>query len=333
MSKSIPYILTVFLFVSFGCNHNTESFDGPSLVDRFGEFDLVAALEVSQPTVDFEAGETVYFTAQFNKNVDWVVVITGMESGAVKRIEGFDKEVGQENAIWDGGTTDLPFFKAEMCTVELVVPEEPDFLNIGEVTSLSTKTYNGSLFADWEEDPGVNVEAGNYEFELTPNSGRQNNIPAAQGEYYYLLEGTDNVVPNFFVGLANVSSKIAGETYASLPTTVPENLYFNCFLYSDGGPHGIAVIQFVFDSNDSGAFEDGSDLTFQVAGDFPLNWEGWQLISHPMSETGMTQEQLEKLVAIRLILISDMYSQPADPLQVKFGADFLTFTEGGPLEL
>ncbi|MCB0707004.1 MAG: hypothetical protein KDC34_16930 [Saprospiraceae bacterium] len=333
MNKSLAYIFTTILFLSAGCSHITDNFDGPNLVDRFGEFNLVQALEVSQPTVDFAAGETVFFTAQFNKNVNWVVVITGMESGAVKRIEGFDRELTAANATWKGGTTDLPFFRAEMCTVELLVPEEAAFSNSGEVETLSTKTYGGSLFTDFETDPGSAIEFGNYEFELTNASGRQTNMTAAQGDYYYLLEGTDAVVPNFFVGLINIKSSITGETYAPLPTTVPEELYFNCFIYADGGPYGIAVIQFVYDSNDSGAFEDGQDATFQVEGDFPINWEGWQQISHPMSAVGMSQEQLEKLVAIRVLLISDMNSQPSTPLQVDFGIDYLTFTAGGPLEL
>jgi len=51
-----------------------------------------------------------------------------------------------------------------------------------------------------------------------------------------------------------------------------------------------------------------------------------------MSDTGMTQEELEKIVAIRLILISDLDSQPSPPLPVNFGVDFLSFTVDGPLD-
>ena len=208
-----------------------------------------------------------------------------------------------------------------------------------EVEVISTKIYEGSLFTDFEEDLGGNIFVGNFEFEFTPNTGRQNDIISAEGEYYYLFEGTDNVVPNFFVGLVDIKSAVTGETYAPLPTTVPEDLYFNCFMYHDLSPHGIAVIQFVVDSNDSGDFEDGQDETFQLPGDFPLSWDGWQHINHPMSEVlngasdPITQEKLEKLVAIRLLLISNMNAQPNPPLQVTYGIDFMTFTQGGPLEL
>ncbi|MFT5166239.1 MAG: hypothetical protein ACI8P3_001470 [Saprospiraceae bacterium] len=322
-----------FALAISGCDHETDTFDGPNLVDRFGDFTILDSLVVSQATVDFAAGETVFFAARFNKTVNWVVEITGTESGAVKRIEGFDSELVAGNATWTGGTTDLPFFKAEMCTVQLLVPEEAGFLDSGEVNVVSAKIYEGSLFADFEEDAGTDIFFGNFEFELTNQTGRQDNMPAAQGDYYYLFEGTDDVVSNFFVGLININSTITGQTYAPLPTTVPEELYFNCFLYADGGPFGIAVIQFAFDTNGNGVFDDGTDATFQVEGDFPLNWEGWQHISHPMSDVGMTQAQLEKIVAIRVLLISDKNSQPDPPLPVDFGIDFITFTAGEPLAL
>jgi hypothetical protein len=332
--KFYHLVSILFLTLAFSaCDHETDPFDGPALVDRFGDFAVLDNLVISQATVDFAAGETVFFTARFNKSVNWVVEITGAESGAVKRIEGFSFELTATNATWTGGTTDLPFFKAEMCTVRLLVPEEPTFADMGEVTVLSPKVYEGSLFSDFEEDAGADIFFGNFEFELTNQTGRQNDMPAAQGDYYYLFEGTDNVVPNFFVGLINVNSTITGQTYAPLPTTVPENLYFNCFIYSGGGPHGIAVIQFAYDTNGNGVYDDGVDATFQLPGDFPLNWEGWRHIHHPMSDVGISQEQLEEIVAIRVLLISDLNSQPDPPLEVSFGIDFMTFTSGGPLEL
>lgn len=338
MSTKIFYFISILSIAAFAfsaCNHGTDLYDGPNLIDRFGEFKVVAGLEVSQSTVDFAAGESVFFTAEFNKNIDWIIEIEGLESGAIKRLEGFDRFINMDNAVWTGGTTELPFFKAELCSVTLTVPEEPGFSDSDEIEVLSTKMYESTLFSDFEIDQGAFIEVGNYEFELTTASGRQNNIQAAQGEYYWFLEGTDNVVSNFFVGLININAKVTGETYAVLPNTVPEDLYFNCFIHTDGGPHTIAVIQFVFDSNGSGAFEDGTDATFQIDGDFPLTGKtpGWHHFSHSMSEVGMSQAQLEKLVTIRVLLISDKNSQPDPPLQVDFGIDYLSFTEGGPLEL
>lgn len=324
----------VLLFIS-ACDHDTDTFDGPSLVNRFGEFMLVDPLTVSTNTVDFSAGENVSFGASFNKQVEWLVQIKGLSSGSVKVIEGFSNELTNVNAVWEGGTTQLPLFNTERCAIELIIPSADSLRFFDTVEVVGLKTYEGSLFTDFEEDLGSNLFFGNFEFELTNQTGRRDNLPAGagQGDWAYYFEGTDENVPNFFCGLIDISAQVTGSTYVPLPTFDPEDLFFNAFLYTDGGPFGIAVIQFIFDSNDSGAFEDGQDQTFQIPGDFPLSGEGWQHISHPMSETGITEEQLEKLVGLRILLISDMNSQPSPPLQVDYGIDFITFTQGAPLEL
>lgn len=323
----------MLLTALFSCDHNTDP-DGPNLIDRFGPFSVVQGLESSRDQVDFSVGEVVTFSAEFNKNIAWVITITGQNSGAVKIIEGFDRIVGVNNATWDGGTTELPFFSAEPCEVIITVPEEPDFADTLQVEILGTKVYPGLLFTDFEEDAGPDIFVGNFEFELTNNTGRQSTMPSpAQGDFFWLMEGTDDVVPNFFVGLIAISPMINDVTYVELPTTIPENCYFNFFLHNDGRPHGIAVIQFAFDSNDSGEFEDGIDALFQIEGDFPLDFEGWRQYSHTMADLGMSQSQLEKIVAIRVLLISDMNAQPNPPLEVRFGIDFMIFTDGAPLEL
>jgi hypothetical protein len=333
MLKTFSWLFGLILVVSVGCQHDTDNFDGPNLIDRFGEFELIDSLTVSTEVVDFSAGETVDFGASFNKRVDFFVVITGTVSGAKKIIQGFDNQLTPGNATWRGGTTNLPFFGEELCTVELIIPEADSLTLTDEVTVAGRRSYPGSVFTDFETDPLDDLVFGNFEFEFTNNTGRRNDGMAAEGDWYYFFEGTDDVVPNFFVGLIDMKATITGENYIPLPTTVPEEVYFNAFLYADGGPHGIGVIQFIFDSNDSGAFEDGQDAAFQIEGDYPLNWVGWRHVHHPMSELGFTQEQLEKLVAIRMLLISDMNSQPSPPLQVDYGVDYITFTAGGPLEL
>ncbi len=333
LKVTLAFCLFTTLFLFSACDRDTETFDGPSLVNRFGEFMLVEPLTVSRSTVDFDAGEEVSFGASFNKEVEWFVEIKGLESGAVKIVDGFSNELTDVNAVWEGGTTTLPFFNLERCAVELIIPTEDSLRFFDTVEVVGLKNYEGSLFTDFEQDLGSDLFFGNFEFEFTNRTGRRSDIPAGQGDFFYYFEGTDQNVPNFFVGLVDISAQVTGQTYIPLPSSDPEDVFFNAFLYTDGGPHGIAVIQFIFDSNDSGAFEDGTDQTFQLPGDFPLSGEGWNHISHPMSEVGITEEQLEKLVGLRILLISDMNSQPSPPLAVDYGIDFITFTQGGPLEL
>ena len=328
---SLYTVLLLLAMVVGSCDHETDTFDGPNLIDRFGPFNFTADLEVNRTTVDFSAGQAVRMTAQFNKNVNFVIQITGQESGAVKTIEAFGRQLDDTNAVWDGGTTDLPFFREETCTIELIIPEESLTQSV-EVEIVGTRVYPGSLFTDFESGLAGNVEIGNFEFELTPNTGVRMDGNAAQANSYYLMEGTDNVLRNFFCGLHIIGAGVTGSEYAPVPTTVPEDLYFNAFLYSDGRPHTIAVIEFVFDSNDNGSVDE-SDALFKLDGDFPIDWTGWRQISHTMADVGMTEEQVSKIVGIRLVLISNDAAQPTPPLEVAFGIDFMTFTSGGPLEL
>lgn len=352
-SNKVNLIFVLALMtLCWGCSHEDEGFDGPNLVERFGPFNVVTDLSASQSTVDFAAGETVFFTAEFNKSINWVITITGMESGAVKRIEGFDRKVSADNATWDGGTTDLPLFRDEMCTAVLTIVEESYTSSTVEVTTLSQKVYGGTLYSDFETfDIGANGEFGNYEFELTPDSGVRmgdETIVAPEGDKFVYIAGTDfenngQGTDNFFVGLIDLYGSASGGDYVSLPTTVPEEVYFNCFLYSNGSQHGLAIVDFFMDTNDSGDFQP-SDAGYRFQMDTG-DWSGWQFVSFPMSEVytvdgegnltddSPTQAELEKFVNMRLLLISQNNEQPSPREEVGFGIDYITFTQGGPLDL
>ena len=317
------------------CDHETDPPDGPNLIDSFGPFTVVQNLTVNRENVDFSAGETVVFTAQFNKNVDWVLTITGSESGAVKTIQGFNRNVEASNATWNGGTTLLPFFKNESCNIELTVPEEPDYIDTATVEIVGTKTYPGILVADFEQNPGASIELGNYEFELTPESGRNNDAQAGQGEYFFRLEGTDNEsggpTDNFFVGLANIFPSINNVTYFEVPTTVPDNLYLNCMIRGNGSAYTRAIVALAFDSNNNEQFDDGIDAVVEFTVD--PTYSGWRLQSTSLADLEVTSEQIEKIVAVRLILISRNDIQTSPREEVGFLSDFITFTQGAPLAL
>ena len=331
---SFRFLFLVIIAVAIvgGCKRDLTP-DGPNLQDRFGPFNVVSHLTISRDSVDFTGGQSVVFNAQFNKNVNWIITIVGNDNGAIKKITGFSKDINSSNATWTGTTTTLPLFKPEQCSVQLTIPEEPNYLDTGAVKVLTPHKYPGTLFTDFETDQSANMQLGNYEFELTSNSGRTNSITAAQGDYCYFLQGTDNVVSNFFVGLVNIFPEINNTTYVELPTYVPDNVYFNFFLYNDGSPHGIAVVQFAYDSNNNGQYDDGVDQLIQLTGDYPMNFTGWKQYSNTMAQIGLTEAQMHKIVAIRVLLISDKNNQPNPPNQVELGIDYMIFTVGSPLQI
>lgn len=332
MKNQLIYIIlaiaTSLSVLTSGCSHDTEEFDGPSLLDRFGPFRLVDSLQVSMPEVDFETGQTVFFTASFNKRINWVIQIKGEESGAVKEITGFTKELNAENASWNGTTTDLPLFRAELCEVKLIVPEEDSLTQTAVVTVLTSRVYEGNLMTDFEESsPSIAVR--NFEFEFTSGTGVTGAIPAGQGQKSLLLEGTDGVVDNFFVGLIEVKANITGETFVPMPSTIPEDVYFNAFIYGTGDPYTIAIFDFYADNGDE-IYNANNDQQF-TTGNIDVTWEGWRQYSIQMSELGISEEQMSQIVGMRAVLISDNSSQPTPRVQVSFATDFWTFTKDQPL--
>lgn len=336
MKKIVIYIGTVLaaMLLTTSCQHETDPFDGPSLIDQFGAFRLVDSLAVSQEQADFATGENIVFTASFNKNVNWELTITGRESGAVKLIEGFSGELDMDNANWDGGASDAPLFRAEMCDVTLLVPSEDSLLLTTEVEALSGKSYDDAIIAlDFETDLGASYVLGNFEFEFSGETGIKDDGMAGQGDKYFFFEGTDNVVANFFCGLIRVDPGFGGNTYFPTPSPDPADVYVNFFIWHDKTPHTIAVINYFIDTNDDGVFTEGVDQARKLAGDFPLDHIGWKMFSHTMADMGMTAEEMEKIVTIEIVLISNMNGQPNPPQPVRYGIDFITFTSGQPLEL
>ncbi|MEM1116900.1 MAG: hypothetical protein AAF845_09210 [Bacteroidota bacterium] len=315
-----------------GCDHVTDP-DGPNLNDRFGPFRLVEPLAASSQTVDFAAGQSIVFTAQFNKQTDWVLEITGTQSGAVKRIEGFSRELTAENARWDGGTTDLPLFRAEPVTAALFFPSEAGSDTTRATTSAtSIRSYPGEVVTGFEESDDATLFLGNFEFDFDLSlTGVNNDVPAAEGERFYRLRGTDNTLDNFFVGLLQITSPSA-DGYFAVPTTIPEDLFLNAFLYNFEAEFTIVILEVVADANGNGRFDDGTD-TIIGSGDIRLDEPGWTAFSRSAADFGLTEAQASQIVAVRAVLISDNTAQPTSREPVDFGVDYITFTAGGPLQL
>ncbi|MEM6327194.1 MAG: hypothetical protein AAF791_08755 [Bacteroidota bacterium] len=314
-----------------GCDHFTDP-DGPNLTDRFGPFQLVEAVAADRATVDFAGGESVVFTAQFNKQTTWVLEIVGQESGAVRRIEGFSRELNADNARWSGRTTELPFFRPEDVVATLSFPDEPDANETTtQVSVQSARTYPGNVVTGFEQgDPG-DIFLGNFEFDFDLSvTGVRTDPPAAEGNAFYRLRGTDATLNNFFVGLVRVTSQNANG-YFTVPTAIPEDLYLNAFLRNFDAENTIIILEVVVDANGNGRFDNNDSII--GSGDIRLSEPGWTAFSRPISEFGLDEAQAQQIVAIRAVLISDNSAQPTPREPVDFGIDYITFTAGAPLEL
>jgi len=322
-----PKAFLIFLLIGFvsSCDHDTEPED-PNLIDRFGPFEVVQDFEASTDVADFSSGGSVVFTAQFNKNINWVITITGNTSGAVKRIEGFNRIINAENARWNGTTTDLPFFKNEMCSVEITIPEEPDYMDTAEIEVIGTRTYEGSLVTDWENglNPGftVFVQSG-----LDMRFDTINDPTGAEGGVFYEMSGE----VTFADDLGNVAMPKDAFTDPDFSLSlVPDIVYFNVFAKKgQDAAEDIVVFQFMEDDNGNGTYDPNADDLYEyVIQDLTLDWEQYSVPYTDMvlsNDGGGGQRNPDRLTRIVVLPIG---------LGVRFEGffDYLIFTEGAPLQ-
>ena len=64
--------LSALILVLFSCHKKDSKIDGPSLEDLYGPFSVESPLAASLDSVDFASGETVYFTAYFQKHLNGI---------------------------------------------------------------------------------------------------------------------------------------------------------------------------------------------------------------------------------------------------------------------
>jgi len=311
-----------------------DDFDGPSLNDLYGSFAVVQGLDASTEEVDFSTGETVFFTAQFSKNVNWTLHIKGLESGAVKEITGFSNLLQSDNSLWNGTTSVLPFFKAETCAVSLYVESESDTLR-DTVTVLGTRNYPGLLLSDFEGivNPGWTsfVQSGaNMSFGI-----KDDPAGAAQGNKYFEIAGTVNW--DYLIAYLYMPATAYNTSTFSLSTNASD-VFFNTMLFKpEELNNGIMLFQFPEDDNGDGVFNAANEDMYAVEIDMTDN--GWKPFSikysdlqslvngQPANPSGNGIKEPHKLKQVNILFLANPSSGYA-----KARLDFMIFTEGAPLQ-
>lgn len=330
--------ITFFLLASLtillnACRKDADVFDGPSLNDIYGEFSFVEPLLITNESVDFGAGQTTAFTAEFSKNVNWQISIKGLSSGAEKIITGTSNLLSVDNATWNGSATILPMFRAELCAVELTFSTEPDTVR-DTLEILAPKSNTGLLLADFET--GFNagwepfVQAGaDMSFSVT------NSLTAGQGQFYYDMGGA--VDWDWLIGLIDIPATAYGSSTFALNSN-PDNVFFNVMLYNPVGiTNSIVLFQFREDDNGDGSFSEGTEDMFSV--EVKMTETGWQLISRnyaelativngvPVDPLGNGLHEPDKLFQISVLMLANPSSGYSQALM-----DYMIFTEGAALE-
>lgn len=334
MRNKMFIAIGVILILSVSCSKDNDTFDGPALNDIYGDFFIIDSLEVSSIAVNFSVGQTITCTAEFSKNVNWKVEITGLESGAEYVIEGFSRLLDATNATWDGSATTLPMFRAEDCSVVLSISDEVDTLT-RSVQILNTKPISGLILSDFEE--GWNAGWGSFiqsgadmSFVITEEG------IAAQGSKYYDMGGA--VDWDWLIGLVDIPATAYGSATFPLSSN-PNNVYFNVMLAKIAGlTNAIVLFQFKEDDNGDGIYTAGAEDLFSLEVKLTGN-DGWQLVSSkyadlptlidgvPADPIGNGIYEPEKLQMVSILMLANPVSGYSQAWM-----DLLLFTENEPFK-
>ncbi len=333
MRRSILLLLPAILLLAGSCRQESDLFDGPSLNDIYGEFSFVQPFLITDESVDFGAGETTSFSAEFSKNVNWQIRITGLSSGAEKIISGTSNILDADNTLWTGTTTTLPMFRAELCAIELTFENETDTI-LDTLEILSPKVNAGLLLSDFESgwNPGWSSfvqSGGDMSFNITDA------VSSAQGQYYYDMGGEVNW--DWLIGLIDIPATAYGAPTFPLSEN-PGNVFFNVLLNNPPGiTNSVVLFQFREDDNEDGIFSEGTEDMFSA--EIKMTEAGWQLISRNYAElptlvNGVASEPLgngiyepHKLWRVSILMLANPTSGYSQALM-----DYLIFTEGSALQ-
>lgn len=326
-------LLVVCCFAIAACRKETSSFVGPSIDEIYSDFTIITSFDANRDSVDFFNGQTVVFSAAFNKIVNWQIAITGQTSKAVKIITGTSKTIDATNGTWDGSTTVFPMFKDENCIAQLTIKDVADTFTVSEKIILPKKN-EGLLIADFEM--GLNpawpkfIQSGaNMDFKVHADS------LSPQAKRYLNMAGT--VDWDYLIGLIDFPATAYGTAPTFALPSNPNDVYFNCLIY--GVPNtnpSIVLFQFKEDENSDGTFNANNEDQY----DYQVNvdWAGWKLITVrysdlvslsnglPVTPKGNGVQNPNKLGKISLLDLADPNGGFAST-----AVDYIIFTTGKPL--
>ena len=278
----------LILFLGFASLLNSctkTEFEGPSISTLYGDFEIIEPLKITNINPSFSNNEQVGFHCEFNKPVEWKIVITGLNTGANREITGFSNTIDSNVVIWNGGPSQVPFFSAEACSVELTFENEIDTLR-DSITIISSKTYENGVWLESFEN-GLPADALVY---YNPDGGGMTfsvaNDNALLGSSYFKMGGR----VNWDWALGNIDMPINMDNI----TQNPDDLFINIGLLSDlQDLHTGQFINILISEETNTPFNDNlnnnaSDLfesTMEVYKmKVPVDWEGWQLKSFRYSD-------------------------------------------------
>ncbi len=341
MKKLISISLCTIALLMFELSCKKDPL-GPDITGIYGPVTVVDTLKKSAATVDFSKDESVFFTASFEKETDWVLTITGKTSGATKTFEGISKNIDKTNALWNGTASDVPSFQKETVTARLTFRHTADTFKTTLVTTgLKNLDKNDVLVTNFStfkvihpydstKNNPVHPNA-DWPISLTTTSQAGISSPADGGKYLYMsgkpwqhING--DVLQGFtpYVTYLNITAAHADTDYGTYYPLLPDSnkVIFNIMVYGNG-PTSKTWLEVTF-------MEDG--VTARHINIYPT-WVGWKLLSYSYAsllDNIATPGHPEKLQMVTFLLLST--AVPPESTTVSVAFDHPVFTTNHPYQ-
>ena len=250
--------------------------------------------------------------------------------------------IDSNDVSWNGNTSQVPFFKKELCAVELTFLNEVDTLR-DTINILQTKIYDGIVVADFEN--GIPPEAIVFhQFSMNMTFDIINDDPL-EGNNYFKMGGRMGW-NEWFLGSLDIPLDL---TSLNTPSA---DFYINLGVLS--GTNGetasdqfinILVSESTYPFNDdlsnnaSDVFQDTMEVyKYQIR---PVDWDGWKMISlsydqfEVKSSGGNNLREPKNITAIKIQCQSCPGANANCPenmgIDVRTDIDFLILTQGSDL--
>ncbi len=248
--KSFAVLGLLICMASCKRDHKEGSVIGPANIAASSKFAIVSPdtfriITVTDPITDvYLSTASPNFGAKFNETVSWKIILTGLNSTAVKTLSGTSSVIDASNSVWTGNHDGLYYFEDnETIKADLIIAgregiySTTNFLLAQSRTFQRTATFSLSQTAS---NTPTTFE-GILNFPTLFNVGgtttiklQDSIIRAPEGTHYVHIEGVSTQANGFFVGGLQCRMDPSADT--SVPRfmpkewTDPNKIYLNIYI-------------------------------------------------------------------------------------------------------
>lgn len=287
-------------------------------------------LEAASSTVDL-TDEGLHIHAKFDEVVKWELEIK-MENGSSTKF--YSGESDSVSVYWYGNSSKMPLFSAGKAKLDFSIvcleDVKASFTLENSPTFKGVHPEFGVLLRDWDQNGDFAIGTiGQGDFSFGTGDGflwgdtvlndykvrYHNTDPSPMGGYYLDLYSKESA-PDWYHYATGINASALGDKVDEFPTHNADSVFLN--FYARGNQdYGNTSLEIVYSGSQSGIWTEH------------LNWEGWRMISIPLSDFTVGTAPMQSAEGLNYIAMQ-LGCQPAQDDEAQYDLDFMIITIGAP---